>query len=63
MSGYNCCGAPDWVDDDLDGHCACRSCGKTEAEVERERVDAIFWQEVQREAADGNAVTVWRCRR
>lgn len=67
MSGYYCCREPDWVDDDVDGACYCRSCGKTEyeaeREVERERTDRIFWQEVEREAADGNVVTVWSHKR
>lgn len=62
MNGYDCCARPDWVDDDVDGHCACRSCGKTEAQaeadIEQARVDAIFWQEVQSEAANGNEIVV-----
>lgn len=63
MNGYDCCARPDWVDDDVDGHCVCRSCGKTEVQAERELADAIFWQEVQREVADGHTVEVRTNRR
>jgi hypothetical protein len=37
VSGYDCCPAPDWVDDDVSGACYCRSCRKTEAEAEAAR--------------------------
>jgi hypothetical protein len=34
--GYDCCARPDWLDDDVDGRCYCRSCGKTDLQAEKE---------------------------